>query len=293
MTTDLVSLLPLNATPQERALEMATRVRGQLHTAVDATLSFKEDPPDSALLWLVWEYGLEELLAYLPGPRAALDSGLLWQRIRGTPESIHVALAWLGLDSTVEEEETGGRHWFEYQLDPGRVPTREELRNLLGLARLSAPVGTRLARVFHGLDNRRFIWDQNRWSDGSLWSNYSGFYDPDSGAYLSFLEAWKTAVEMGERPTTNGITLRLASAVHVNGSNRWDDFKWGDGLPLLNHRATVRVALGFQGDAERQEVQPEAKVTATTLEFEQYSWGSATWGNRNWTQPATPEELGA
>lgn len=293
MTQDLVSLLPINATPQERALEMATRVRAQLHGGVDATLSFKESPPDSALMWLVWEYGLEELLAYLPGPRAILETALLWQRIRGTPESIHIALAWLGLDSTVEEEETGGRHWFEYQLDPGSVPTSEDLRNLLGLARLSAPVGTRLARIFHGLDHRRFIWDKSRWSDGSLWSNYSGVYDPDLGAYLSFCTPWKTAVAVGDRPTDAAISVRLASVVRMNGGNRWDAFAWGAGVPPRNHRAAVSVAMGFQGEAKRQEVQPEAKVTTTARAFEEYSWGPVTWGNRNWTQPASPAELGA
>ena len=101
MTAD--HLLPANATPLEQALSLATDSLSRLALPTDAIRQFKTDPSDPLLPWLIWEYGLGELLPYLPEPRQAIAEGILWQRLRGTPAALTTALAWIGATATIEQ----------------------------------------------------------------------------------------------------------------------------------------------------------------------------------------------
>lgn len=178
------TLLPPNATATERALEEALRPGADVVDAIDRIRTAKESPPDDWLLWLVWEYGLEGLLPYLNSPRDAVEKGVLWQSIRGTPESLRLALSWINVDAEIIEGGAGRANWFNYQINPGRVPTDEEIAKIVGLANLSAPVGTRLSRLTYGYDRGPFILDRSKWGD--ILSGASGYYDPDLGTWLSF-----------------------------------------------------------------------------------------------------------
>lgn len=183
----MMTLLPPNATAQERGLELASRFAPSVDAGVQALLTFKENPPPQVLMWLVWEYGLEELLPFLPDPAAAIAQGLLWERIKGTPESVRLALSWLNLgeNTAIEEEDPTTTHWHEYMVDPGGVPNGYGvLQNIVDLARVSSPVGTNLARIYHGYDLRRFKLDGSQYGD--LLSDYSGIYDDALGVRLSF-----------------------------------------------------------------------------------------------------------
>ena len=60
MTSD--HLLPANATRLEQALSLATDSLSRLALPTDAIRQFKTDPSDPLLPWLIWEYGLGELL---------------------------------------------------------------------------------------------------------------------------------------------------------------------------------------------------------------------------------------
>jgi len=73
-------LLPPNASRLERALSLTTDPLTHLGPASDALIDFKTNPADSLLPWLIWEYGLGELLPYLPEPRRAIAEGIRWQR---------------------------------------------------------------------------------------------------------------------------------------------------------------------------------------------------------------------
>ena len=83
MTSD--HLLPPNATALERSLSLSTDLLTRLGGETEPLKGFKTDPSDSLLPWLIWEYGLGELLPYLPDPRRAIAEGIRWQRLRGTP----------------------------------------------------------------------------------------------------------------------------------------------------------------------------------------------------------------
>ena len=183
MTSD--HLLPANATPLEQALSLATDSLSRLALPTDAIRQFKTDPSDPLLPWLIWEYGLGELLPYLPEPRQAIAEGILWQRLRGTPAALSTALAWIGASATIEQE-APGVHFAEFQLDPGQVQGSDTaIANLIAIARLSAPARSRLSRIYHGYDLRRVVLDESRLGDALL-SDHSGVLWKDGQTKLSF-----------------------------------------------------------------------------------------------------------
>ena len=178
-------LLPSNATPLERALSQTTDSLAHLGVLSDHLRDFKTQPGDALLPWLIWEYGLSELLPYLPDPRLAIRDGIRWQRLRGTPAALSTALAWVGMSATVEQEPPG-THFSEFQLDPGQVlDTNQAIANLVAIARLSAPARSRLSRLVHGYDLRRMLLDDSRLGE-SLLSDNSGVLWMDGKTQLSF-----------------------------------------------------------------------------------------------------------
>ena len=183
MTAD--HLLPTNATPLEQALSLATDPLSRLALPADAIRQFKTEPSDPLLPWLIWEYGLGELLPYLPEPRRAIAEGILWQRLRGTPAALSTALSWIGMRATVEQEPPGV-HFAEFQLDPGQVLDSDTaIANLIAIARLSAPARSRLSRLYHGHDLRRVVLDESRLGEALL-SDHSGVFWRDGQTKLSF-----------------------------------------------------------------------------------------------------------
>lgn len=177
-------LLPVNATDLERAIVVATDVQA-LVPSVDAIANLKAHPHDALIPWLIWEYGLGELLPYLSDPRRAINEGVLWQRSRGTPAALITALGWVGLSTQIEQE-VPGVHFAQFQIDAGEVPDQATLTALMGIAQLSAPVRSRLARVFNqGWDLRRVMLDDSRLGDALL-SDYSGVMHADGVTKLSF-----------------------------------------------------------------------------------------------------------
>jgi len=183
MTAD--HLLPANATPLEQALSLATDPLSRLALPADAIRQFKTDPSDPLLPWLIWEYGLGELLPYLPEPRRAIAEGILWQRLRGTPAALSTALSWIGMSATVEQEPPGV-HFAEFQLDPGHVLDSDSaIAHLIAIAQLSAPTRSRLSRIYHGYDLRRVVLDESRLGEALL-SDHSGVFWRDGQTKLSF-----------------------------------------------------------------------------------------------------------
>lgn len=192
MTPD--HLLPANATPLEQALSRATDAHTRLALPVDAIRQFKTDPADALLPWLIWEYGLGELLPYLPEPRLAIAQGVLWQRLRGTPAALSTALPWIGMSATLEQEPPGV-HFASFQLDPGRVLDDDTaIANLIAIARLSAPARARLSRIYHGHDLRRVVLSESRLGQALL-SDHSGVFWRDGLTKLSFGRSFTQAAQ--------------------------------------------------------------------------------------------------
>lgn len=210
MTAD--HLLPANATPLEQALSLTTDPLSRLALPADAIRQFKTDPSEPLLPWLIWEYGLGELLPYLPQPRQAIAEGILWQRLRGTPAALATALSWIGMRATVEQEPPGV-HFAEFQLDPGQVLDSDTaIANLIAIARLSAPARSRLSRIYHGHDLRRVVLDESRLGEALL-SDHSGVFWRDGQTKLSFGRGFaQHALASGQQIAPNREAVRFAVA---------------------------------------------------------------------------------
>lgn len=231
------TLLPRNSTSAERALELSLRAPVEVGQGIDAIVTLKENPPENVLRWLIWEYGLDDLLPYISDLRFLISEGLEWERIKGTPESVRRALSWLNYGApSIEEEDSISTHWAEFMIDPGGVPARyNDLRGIVRLSDLSAPVGTDLARIFHGYDIRRFKLDSSEWGD--LLSDYSGVWDAELGVVLSFGRVMDSTLRLED---TNEILT--ASLIRAHATNHiyedrviWDFNDFGD-VPVKNYR---------------------------------------------------------
>jgi P2-related tail formation protein len=177
----VITLLPPSSSPQEQVL--ADAIDYGINPRV--IRGFKFTPTDSVLPWLIWEYGLGEILAWVPDPRQAIQDGVRFQRIRGTPASLRMALKWMNIENIYIEEEPPGKHFAEFQVGIHDVPNDFFVDNVVALAKLSAPTRSRLMRMYNDrYDIRRFMLDQSDW--GSLLSDYSGVRLTPDGPVLSF-----------------------------------------------------------------------------------------------------------
>jgi len=208
----VMMLLPPSSSPQEQNLVDAISFR------VDPSKirGFKFSPTDSVLPWLIHEYGLGEILAWVPDPRRAIQDGVVFQRIRGTPASLRIALKWVNIENIYIEEEPPGKHFAEFQVGIHDVPSDFFVDNVVALARLSAPARSRLMRMYNDLyDIRRFMLDNSEF--GSLLSDYSGVKLSADGPVLSFGRFNPFEAKSEE------VFLKFASARRHHNSTLSDD----------------------------------------------------------------------
>ncbi|WP_264735992.1 phage tail protein [Wolbachia endosymbiont (group A) of Rhinocyllus conicus] len=174
-------LLPPNATKQEKALIDAIDYK------VDPSCvkGFKFSLGEKILPWLVEEYGLGEILRWVKDKRKAIKEGIKFQRLRGTPASLKIALKWANIEDITIIEEPPGEHFFELQIGIKDVPKDFFVDAVVELAKLSLPARSRLMRIFNDYYNaQRFILDESLFGD--LLSDYSGVKIEKDGPVLSF-----------------------------------------------------------------------------------------------------------
>ncbi|WP_265017149.1 phage tail protein [Wolbachia endosymbiont (group B) of Endotricha flammealis] len=175
------NLLPPNATKQEQALVDAIDYK------VDPSCikGFKFNLKEETLPWIIEEYGLEEILHWVKDRRKAVVEGVKFQRLRGTPASLKIALKWANIEDITIIEEPPGKHFFELQIGIKDVPNDFFVDAVVELAKLSLPARSRLMRIFNDHYNvDRFILDESLF--GSLLSDYSGRKVEKDGPVLSF-----------------------------------------------------------------------------------------------------------
>ncbi|MCA7010849.1 phage tail protein [Wolbachia endosymbiont of Tribolium confusum] len=174
-------LLPPNATKQEKALVDATDYKVDPSCIRGFKFSLKEE----TLPWLIEEYELGEILRWVKDKRRAIVEGVKFQRLRGTPESLKIALKWANIEDITIIEEPPGKHFFELQIGIKDVPNDFFVDAVVELAKLSLPARSRLMRIFNDHYNiDRFILDESFF--GSLLSDYSGIKIEKDGPVLSF-----------------------------------------------------------------------------------------------------------
>ncbi len=235
-----MTLLPANATGVERAIEVVITASPALRDTVGSIPGIKFDAPEILLPWLVHEYGLAEVAPYIGDLRRVIADGLIWQRRRGTQDALMRALGWINFGTPVIEEEEPGAHWSEIQIDPGRIPTDAEIRAIKALSALSIPARSRLSRIHHGYDVRRFVLDQSRFGD--LLSDYSGV--TVDGLVLSF---GRFQSNDANRADTVPVQFRKSNrSIFAIYRDRFvlDHSFFGD-QPLPNNPMTHAVLRGF------------------------------------------------
>ncbi|CAM3041896.1 phage tail protein [Dichelobacter nodosus] len=181
-----MDLLPPNSTDLERKLSQVLSCAVDLDADVIRGAKL-ENPPESWLDALIFEYGLNELSPYISNKRELIREGIAWQRIRGTPASVHIALSWAGLFAEIIESPPSiehnadidasryrpHAHFAEYDLRLDRALARDEICTMIRLATLAQPVRSRLWRLVNGFDRSVFKLDNSLLSDAYL--------DDDSG----------------------------------------------------------------------------------------------------------------
>ena len=192
--SDATTLLPSSATKFERDLSESTDALPRVGPAAELIRSAKRDNiPDSVVPWLIVEYGLGELLPYLSDPRTAIATGVLWQRLRGTPESFKIALGWIGNDGQIEESEASTIRWSQFQLGLAQAPVDlSQTDSIVEIGRLSSPVRSSLFRIYGGwYDGRRFTLDDHKLSSLDTLCDHTGVYLKTEWPQLSFGREFK------------------------------------------------------------------------------------------------------
>jgi phage tail P2-like protein len=102
------SLLPLNATAQERALDLATSRVGDVPVMVRQVWN-PDTCPLAVLPWLAWAYSVDNWNAAWTEAqkRAAIKNSVYIHRHKGTAGAVKTAIASLGYDAT------GVVEWFQ------------------------------------------------------------------------------------------------------------------------------------------------------------------------------------
>lgn len=192
--SDTGLLLPSSSTQLERDLSQSMNALPRLKDSVELIRTAKrEDIPDSVVPFLIYEYGLGELLPYLSDPRTAIATGVLWQRLRGTPQSFRIALGWINNDGIIEESEGGTSRWSQFQLGLASAPVDlSQTDSVVEIGRLSSPVRSSLFRIYGGwYDGRRFNLDDHKLSGLDTLCDHTGVYLKSEWPQLSFGREFK------------------------------------------------------------------------------------------------------
>lgn len=245
-------LLPPNATTLERDLSRSTSSLQRIAQKVPIIRTAKRRSiPDSVVPWLVYEYGLAEILPYVTDERTALALGLPWQRIRGTPESVRLALQWIGITGLVEESERGSVRWAEYMLGLAAPVIGEQMINrMTAVAALSTPVRSKLQRIYAVYDVRQFILDDSFLDDGML-DDHSGVRPRPDWPQISYGDYRKITATL-----TSNVSNTIASTVSLL-------LTWA-GPTISSGLANV---IGYS----------VSRFDSTTNWSNQLNWGSTSW----------------
>ena len=145
-------LLPPNASAMEKAIDQAGAPEEKLRPGIDAIPGWKLTSRSASLIpFLIYEYGLEPLVPYIPDQYFLIDAGRQWARVRGTHKAIEDGLGFIGYAAGIEEPPERRSTWWKVQLHLDRLRDSEnDLERIDGIVGLSLPTRSKLRRVYHG-----------------------------------------------------------------------------------------------------------------------------------------------
>ena len=247
-------LLPPNATTLERDLSRVTSSLQRTGGPVPIIRTAKRvNIPDSVVPWLIYEYGLGEILPYLGNnQRRALEEGVLWQRIRGTPEAVRIALGWINITGLIDESEGGSARWAEYQLGLNAATTGEQIiDDIVGVARISSPVRSRLQRIYAVYDFRRFVLDSSLLSDGGILSDHSGVRPQPEWPQISYGQIF-TGSAQASATVISGHTAVISQLVINLDRFMLDHSLLDEDWHTINHPGMLTNQEGVSGRYQGQ-----------------------------------------
>lgn len=272
MTASRYDLLPPNATQLERDFSRSTSSLERTGEPVPTIRTAKRiNIPDDVVPWLVYEYGLGELLPYIESQRQVIADGVPWQRIRGTPQALLDALEWIGLEGEVDESEGGSARWAEYQIGlPEPVQGLEIIYQIMGVAALSQPQRSRLQRIFSVYDHRRFVLDDSLLSQGSPLSDHTGTRPIPNGPQISFGDFRSTLIDGAPVLLVNTTTVLATAVPYI------DTF-------ILDHSYMDEEWHIVDGAIGRVDL-----ITGAVARLDIRRWGSVPWLSEPWDGAASP-----
>jgi hypothetical protein len=95
---------------------------------------------------ILWEYSLEPLLPYAVDPKRLDEEVQEFMRLHGTLFAIRTAMRWVGFPNIKFIPLSS----FEYEVDPGRVPSDREVSAIRAALLVSVQARGKLKRIFHG-----------------------------------------------------------------------------------------------------------------------------------------------
>jgi Phage tail protein (Tail_P2_I) len=181
------ALLPSNSTRFERAVSETLDRSEILNPGADKIIWSNLSRNGDFLPALIEEYGLAEITQYVPSLANVIALGIAWQRVRGTPEAVRLALAWLNYIATLEEAPVFRRKWHAVQLGFPALPANDnvDLPRIEGAVGLSLPARSYLRRGFHQYDIRALEADASH-LDGAMLDDDSGTRLTAKGTQWSF-----------------------------------------------------------------------------------------------------------
>ncbi len=170
---------------------------------------------------------------------AFVRNSIPWHRIKGTPRAIEEALALYGVVAKCDESGRG-TNWAVYELELLHAPTTSELKNIVRVAEISAPLRSQLRRLHDEHDFRPLVWDETPGWDHDLYDDDSGVWNEETGLKLSFGNTHILSTEPFSR-TGHAALWRereRATLIHNDARPLWDVFQW-DSLPAAPARLNL------------------------------------------------------
>lgn len=225
--TAAVSLLPSNATPFEHAVSLATDVIPRVEAGVALIKGGKYGSIHQAdvIPAMIAELGLGEISRFFEDPEELIQQGVRWQRIRGTPQAVDQALAWVNYQAELEEEPVRHDRWHLVQLALTRLRDAEvpDLADIAETAQLSVPLRSHVARGFHGHDVRAAELDYSILGNCIL-GDHSGYRFATRGVQWSFGRDHVFDLQ----PSQSQLTALGAWQPLAGTAISWGNFTWAE-----------------------------------------------------------------
>lgn len=257
------SLLPPNGTPLLHAFEQAVAYEPRVNPSAELIANVKGRELPAFLQFLLWEYGLIELVPYLDNPYVLLQEGRPWQIERDTFAAVARGLGWVGAPGSVVEAPARRLWWNAFQLYLDTLPAVDDptLARIERVTRLSKPFRSDFRRGVNGYDGPALETGWTRLGCSQL-AEDTGVRLTATGAKWSFGRTWEgnhllteaegTALGIWLEPSEDGILWAEMHFPWITATFPWDS----DGVALRRAlmaasfpARTAHIALKAAGGA--------------------------------------------